>query len=481
MSKNKLIFVSIVSLLIVYNLGAQNTEIPDVNFEKTLIDLGIDSDGEVNGSILTSDINQITTLDVSSKEISNLTGIQDFSNLEALYCHNNILESINVKENSELEILDCSSNMISGLTVRDNLKLKTLRCGANKITDINTSFNILLEQFYIDKNQLTTLNLKSNPQLKVLNCSSNQLSILNITDNRHLKYLDFSYNNVDLISLVNNSNLEYLSVGSNPLTVLNLISQGNLKTMHMVNNDLLPLIYFDSNRNLEYVSCHDNDILSTIKVKGADALKYMNCSNNNLNELDVSENLLLENLYCQNNQLSGLDLSLNTELAFLKCNDNNLEYLNLRNGQNFLMTGGDTEYEGVITYMEGVNAINNPLLQCIDVDNESVANAGTSPYDSWLIDDDASFSENCQSYLGVEDYQTENSVNLYPNPSRDFISITSNNESIVDVMIYSTLGNETIEINRNFSLIPVDKLANGVYFIKVTMENRIVFKRLIKV
>ena len=480
MFKVKLFLVSIASLLLVDHLGAQITLIPDVNFEKALIDLDIDSDGELNGSVLTSDVQQVTSLDISGRNIANLTGIQDFEQLTALYCQINILQSINVQENSELEILDCSSNMITGLTVRNNLKLKTLRCGSNKITDINVSFNTLLEQIYIDKNQLTTINLKSNAQLKLLNCASNQLSILNVTDNWRLRYLDFSFNNIDLILLINNVNLEYLNTSNNPLTTLNLISLPALKTIQMVDNDLLSLIYFDSNPKLEYISCHDNDVLSTINIKGADALKYLNCSNNNLNELDASQNLLLESLYCQNNKISSLDLSLNTKLAFLKCNDNDLEYLNIRNGQNILMTGGPTEYEGAIMYMEGMNATKNELLTCIEVDDETTANTNDSPYDSWLKDEIAAFSENCQSYLGVKDYQTENSVNLYPNPASDFISVVCNNQSIVEVMIYSVLGNETIEVYANFSHIPIHKLVHGVYFIKVRMENGFVFKRLIK-
>ncbi|MGO2356994.1 T9SS type A sorting domain-containing protein [Mesonia sp.] len=45
---------------------SQTTQITDPNFEKTLIDLGIDSDGIVNGQVLTSDIAQVTHLDLST-------------------------------------------------------------------------------------------------------------------------------------------------------------------------------------------------------------------------------------------------------------------------------------------------------------------------------------------------------------------------------------------------------------------------------
>ena len=461
-------------------LNAQTTTIPDSNFEQALIDLGIDSDGELNSSVATSDIEQVISLDVSDKNITNLTGIQDFKQLQVLHCQNNILPSLNIAENTELQVLDCSSNELSGISVKSNLKLKTLRCSHNNITEINVADNTDLETLYIDNNQIMTLNVKSNAGLLALDCSHNQLSVLNVSDNWYLNYLDFSFNNVDLISLVNNTNLEYLSVSSNPLTTLNLISQSNLKTMHLVNNDLLPLIYFDSNRKLEYVSCHDNDILSTIKVKGADALKYLNCSNNDLNELDVSENLLLENLYCQNNRLSGLDLSSNTRLAFLKCNDNALEYLNIKNGQNILMIGGNTEYEGEITYVEGMNSTNNALLQCIDVDVEADANAGSAPYDSWLKDVSTSYSEDCSSALGVDDHYLASGIKLFPNPSSEYLSISSEQQSIVQVTFYSVLGNKIREINSGFENIDTKKLSPGIFFVRIRLDEGFVFKRYLK-
>ena len=480
MLKAKLFLVSIASLLLVSNLGAQITLIPDVNFEKALIDLEIDSDGEINGSVLTSDIQQVTSLGVSGRAIASLTGIQDFELLQVLECQNNVLTSINIAENTGLEVLDCSSNQLSRLSVVSNEKLKSLKCSQNSIAEIKVSDNTNLETLYIDNNLIMTLNVKSNSNLKVLDCSHNQLSVLNITYNWFLKYLDISFNNLDLISLINGVNLEYLNVSSNPLTILNLISLTNLKTMHMVNNDLLPLIYFDNNRKLEYVSCHDNDVLSTIKIKGADALKYLNCSNNNLNELDTGQNLLLESLYCQNNQLSSLDLSLNTKLAFLKCDDNDLENLNIKNGQNILMTGGLTEYEGNITYIEGMSSMNNEKLQCINVDNETAAQIGASPYESWLKDDNTFYSEDCISVLAVEDHLNDNSVKMYPNPATESICIVSEKQNIDRIIIYSILGNQAKEIQSGFINIALQDLKPGMYFIRIKLENGSVFKRMIK-
>jgi Leucine-rich repeat (LRR) protein len=480
MSKITLFAACFGSIMLTYHIEAQITEIPDTNFEQALIDLKIDSDGVINGQVLTTDVQTLTSLDVSQKDIINLTGIQDFASLEALYCQNNLLQSINVSENKELQILDCSSNLISGLSVRDNLKLKSLNFGSNAISEINVSDNTDLEQLYVDKNELSTLNVKNNPKLTALNCSSNQLSILNITDNWYLKYLDISFNNLDLISLINGVNLEYLDVSSNPLTSLNLISLPALKTIRIVDNDLLPIIFFDSNPKLEYISCHDNEILGTIKLKDTDALTYLNCSNNDLTELITSQSPLLESLYCQNNKILSLDLHLNDKLAFLKCNDNDLEYLNIRNGQNTLLAGGDTEYEGIITYMEGLNATNNARLQCIDVDDETAASAGVAPYDSWLKDDFTAYSEDCQSYLGVDDYLVEHSVTLFPNPAEGIISITASDQNVVNVIVYSVLGNEIKEINSNFNNMSISDLNHGIYFVRIQLENGVVFKRLLR-
>jgi len=43
---------------------SQTIVIPDANFEQILINIGIDSDGAVNGQILTSDIDGVTATDV---------------------------------------------------------------------------------------------------------------------------------------------------------------------------------------------------------------------------------------------------------------------------------------------------------------------------------------------------------------------------------------------------------------------------------
>ena len=56
--------------------NAQNTYVPDNNFEQALINLGYDN--TLDDYVLTANIESITYLNITEKNISDLTGIQDF-------------------------------------------------------------------------------------------------------------------------------------------------------------------------------------------------------------------------------------------------------------------------------------------------------------------------------------------------------------------------------------------------------------------
>lgn len=113
-----------------YKATAQITYIPDPAFEQALINLNIDSDGIVNGQVLTSDVEDVTELIFLDNFISDLTGIQDFTSLEILYLNHNLnLSSIDVSNNLNLKMLDVSQNQLTELDVSNNLLLEELYCG----------------------------------------------------------------------------------------------------------------------------------------------------------------------------------------------------------------------------------------------------------------------------------------------------------------------------------------------------------------
>lgn len=59
-----------------------SVEIPDVNFLNALIEEGVDIDGD--GTISSGEAGRVHYLDVSSREISDLSGIEEFYRLETL-------------------------------------------------------------------------------------------------------------------------------------------------------------------------------------------------------------------------------------------------------------------------------------------------------------------------------------------------------------------------------------------------------------
>ena len=84
---------------------SQKVEIPDKNFEQALVDLKIDTDGEVNGYLLKNDAQKVTFLDVSNKKIKNLSGIEAFTSLTFLDCSNNQLSNLDLSNNIGLTIV----------------------------------------------------------------------------------------------------------------------------------------------------------------------------------------------------------------------------------------------------------------------------------------------------------------------------------------------------------------------------------------
>jgi len=133
-----------------YKTMAQITLIPDPKFEQFLINEGIDSDGVINGQVLTSDVENVTELVFFfGSHITDLTGIQDFTMLEHLYLeHSFDLEYIDVSNNLNLKILSVSQNSLTELDLSKNTLLEELYCGnpeddvwpQNMISYIDLSF-----------------------------------------------------------------------------------------------------------------------------------------------------------------------------------------------------------------------------------------------------------------------------------------------------------------------------------------------------
>jgi len=142
--------------LLLFNLivNAQFTLIPDANFENELINLGYDT--TVDGQVLTANISSVTTLNVSGKNITDLTGIQDFTSLISLRCHDNQISSLDTTGLIDLQEIWCFNNSLSSLNISTNTNLINLFCENNNLTSLDVSASTSLEQINCGFTQIET-------------------------------------------------------------------------------------------------------------------------------------------------------------------------------------------------------------------------------------------------------------------------------------------------------------------------------------
>jgi Leucine-rich repeat (LRR) protein len=190
----------------------QITTIPDSNFEQSLIELGIDNDGTINQQVFTSRISTIDSLDVHSKNISNLTGIEDFTSLIYLDCGNNQLINLNVRNNTSITDLICWGNQLKSVDVSINKSLTRLICHCNQLTTLDVTNNPSLECLICYENQLTSLDVTNNPSLGYLFCCYNQLTSLDVSNNTSLISLKCQCNRLTCIT-VNQTQLDDIPIG----------------------------------------------------------------------------------------------------------------------------------------------------------------------------------------------------------------------------------------------------------------------------
>jgi surface protein len=317
---------------------SQTTLIPDPNFEQALIDLGYDT-APINGSVPTANISGVTFLDVSFNDITDLTGIEDFTALVTMDCRANELTSLDVSNNTALTFLNCQANQLTSLDVSNNTALTFLNCQANQLTSLDVSTNTALVTMDCRANELTSLDVTNNTALVTMDCRANELTSLDVTNNTALTDLSCSYN---------------------PLT--------SLDTQY--------------NTVLESLQCDYNQ-LTSLDVSTNIALTALNSEGNSLTSLDVSNNTALIWLLLQSNQLTSLDVSNNTALTNFRCHNNQLTSLDVRNGNN-------TNFTYFI-------ATNNPDLTCIFVDDASYSTTNWTNIDpnSTFVETEAECAPSC--------------------------------------------------------------------------------------
>lgn len=342
-------------------------EIPDANFEQALIDLGFDTNG-LNGNILLSDADKIETLRISNplentnlpnvnSKISNITGISSFANLKSLYCSHNSIGTIDLSKNTYLKVLDCREN---------NLVYVNVANGNNtNVTYFQTINNPNLTCIQVDNQQFSLDNWIFTDQQTGF---SEDCSLGDVVSNYYTAVPDNDFEQVLINYKIDDvidgkfitENAYYtteLSTDWNNLAPKNLkgieafkslkklqSAGNNLEKLDLSQNVKLEELVLDGKIdtlnlkkliNLKKISA-DGAGIKYIYLKDAVNLEYLYLPNNSLESIDVTKNIKLTYISVVKNKLKSLDVLKNTLLEKLGCYDNEIEYLDLSKSKNLI-------------------------------------------------------------------------------------------------------------------------------------------------
>ncbi len=141
----------------------QRTFVPDDAFENRLLFLGYDD--VFDNYVDTAQIENLTSLNLSFNNISDLTGIEDFTALQILDVGFNNLTQIDLSQNIALSVVDLSNNSLLELDLSNNINLLELNAQSNflRVLDVRNGNNQAFvpngRSFNILANNLTCINV----------------------------------------------------------------------------------------------------------------------------------------------------------------------------------------------------------------------------------------------------------------------------------------------------------------------------------
>ncbi len=528
------LFIAVSSIAV----NAQNTYVPDDNFEQALIDLGYDS-GALDDYVPTANINTIENINVATKGISDLTGIEDFTALAYLTMYNNQVTNLDISNNISLVYLFAYGNQLSNIDVAANTNLNYLNVGNNQLTSLDVSNNTLLETLHIPVNSITSLELSNNASLIYLDVSTNSLTSLNVQNGNNANITTFktNYNNFLTCIQVDDatwSTTNWTDINSSTsfdenctMCIVN-IPDSNFKnyllnhsgininsdteiqcdeasayngTIDCNNMSISDLTGIEAFTTLSQLKCYNNS-LTNLDVSNNTNLTWLEANYNNIASIDVSNNVQLNYFHIAENNLSSIDISNNTSLTSVSIRNNDISSFDVANNifldaisieGNFL-TSFDVSTNTSLTYLNAklnnltsLNVKNgnnstlvnfwstgNPNLDCVEVDNASWSDA------NWTnIDSNTNFNEDCSS-LSIDEFEEIVDFELYPNPSNGVINIKSKN--VIDKITIYDLQGRIVKVshpNQKTVRITTPSLQKGIYLICLKGGNAIASKQLI--
>ncbi len=436
-------------------------------FRLQLIEAGVDQNGD--SRIQYTEAENIDSLDVSYEngtpswqyQITDIRGIEYFTNLVYLNCANNRIYSLDVDTLSKLKHLNCYSNNMSNLSLLELQDLEYLDLGGNNFSNpIDLSNNSNLKYFINHFNREDELDFSNNPKLLEIDL-----------------YRDLS---IDTLILKGLHQLEYFRITSGGnMHSIDFSDATNLKKIVLRQLELEEPIDFTPLKELEELT-YTLSSLETIDLTNASKLEYVDFSSNLLTSFDGSPhpNLYYANLY-DNLNLTSVNFNDNPELITLnvqRCGlDDHILDLSYNGKLDTLLSydvkelwikNGSIESELDIWFDVWIDYV------CCDEEQYEEVRA--------LINQSVPVSFEC-SLVSTNELESS-SVLIRPNLVTHTLTVQSQSQ-IKSIYLINAEGNkaqELFSVQASELELSVDNLVPGIYFLQIHTEEGMVVKKFIK-
>jgi len=301
------------------SFNEEKTYIPDDYFEQALIELGYDN--ILDDSVLTSNISSISELDISNKNISDLTGIQDFIFLYHLECNDNQLYSLDISC-PMLEYLNCDNNLIDELNIESS-NLVELRCSNNPLTFFSGETFTLLTILEIYNTEIYSIDLSQSILLNWLSIGSNpNLLNLDLSSNYNIDFIDLWSNSLFELDLRNGNNqiiTYFVSINSQNLICIS-VDDVSYSYENWTNIDSWTYFSDDCNPIQDSWNCVNDACVDPLDGSG-EFSTLNDCEQVCQNISSISENLIDVNIYPNpSSNIFNLELKSDYETEILVTN-----------------------------------------------------------------------------------------------------------------------------------------------------------------
>lgn len=210
MKKNYLFLMMLVSCW----ATAQTINFPDPNFKNALVNNALSFDDNGNPVIIDANIDgeiQVSEalllksifIDVTTSSITDITGIENFTNLTTLSIKNQNIATVDLTALINLISIRIENSALTSLNLSGLNKLTIVNCSQNALTELDLSHDNIINNLRVESNNLTLLDLSGCRNLKTLFCTENQLVSLDFSQVPTLENLFANGNLLQYINLKN--------------------------------------------------------------------------------------------------------------------------------------------------------------------------------------------------------------------------------------------------------------------------------------